>query len=259
MSDDVESGVPTPAPDLVEGLESLREDFDREAKKYNAASSAVTVSSIKDASRSIEVILDPSNVLRIEVGDGWRSAYGAKELGTAVTTTVALLAAERMKEWGEAAALKDDGETPTASAQPSLSESASTNLQGALDVLDDEEGSALLDQMMTMLQEVNDGMEAAMDIIAARTQTTHAAGNPDTVTVAIDGTGGITSVVFDEEWLTNRTGYDITRELNAAIAKAAGLALTAAPKNVFDGTPLAKYGDILNDPDALTRILLRKD
>jgi DNA-binding protein YbaB len=126
------------------------------------------------------------------------------------------------------------------------------------DAGDSLDATAVLGQMMTMLEEVNAGMDTAMQMISARLSATHSAASAQgRVRATVDGSGAVTALVLDEAWLATEPAPGITRAINQAIAAAASAA--SAPENPLAGTPLERYAGVLDDPSALARILMGKD
>lgn len=233
----------------------FRDELSRDAQAYSAAP---TVSSASDASGSVSVEFDSATrVLSVIVGDRWQSAHRAEELGTVIVELVAQLAAERARQWGESVAEDEGGHETTP--LPPRSETPAEHVQAALaDAGDSLDATAVLAQMMTMLEEVNAGMDAAMQIISARLSATHSAASAQgRVHATVDGSGAVTALVLDEDWLAGESAADITRAINQAIATAAASA--TAPAEPLAGTPLERYAAVLDDPSALARILMGKD
>ena len=233
----------------------FRDDLDREARAY---SEAPTVSSASDASGSVSVAFDSeSRVLSVEIGERWQAAHGPDQLGTVIVDLVAQLAADRARQWGEAVA--EDESRQGATPLPPQGETPAEHVQAALaDAGDSLDATAVLGQMMTMLEEVNAGMDTAMQMISARLSATHSAASAQgRVRATVDGSGAVTALVLDEAWLATEPAPGITRAINQAIAAAASAA--SAPENPLAGTPLERYAGVLDDPSALARILMGKD
>lgn len=233
----------------------FRDALDRDAQAYDAAPSVSTAS---DTSGSVSVAFDSdAGVLSVVVGDRWQAAHRPEELGTVVVDLVAQLAAERARQWGEA--VTEDETRQATTPLPPRSETPAEHVQAALaDAGDSLDATAVLSQMMTMLEEVNAGMDAAMQIISARLSATHSAASAEgRVRATVDGSGAVTALVLDEEWLGTESAADITRAINQAIATAAAAA--SAPVDPLAGTPLERYAGVIDDPSALARILMGKD
>ncbi|MET1016681.1 MAG: YbaB/EbfC family nucleoid-associated protein [Leifsonia flava] len=233
----------------------FRDELDREARAYSAAP---TVSEASDASGTVSVAFDSdTRVLSVVIADRWKAAHRPGELGAVVVELVAQLAAERARQWGESVAEEDADQATTP--LPPRGETPAEHVQAALaDAGDSLDATAVLAQMMTMLEEVNAGMDAAMQIISARLSATHSAASAQgRVRATVDGSGAVTALVLDEEWLGTEAAADITRAINQAIAAAAASA--TVPVNPLAGTPLERYTGVIDDPSALARILMGKD
>ena len=246
----------------VDDIFDLRDELDRESQRYATAAASIGTVSASNASGSIEVTLEPAErKLAVTIRESWRSTYEASELGSAIVDTVTILATERMQKWTESVA--ESSETPAANTRPlpPTSESVSEQVRTAIDAAGDSvDMTTVMSDMMSILEEVNAGVESAMAIVTARAQAAHAGKDASgKVTATVDGSGSLRSVDFEENWLDNRQAAEISREANAAIAAALRAATAAAPENDLVGTPLEKYGAVLTDPQAIARILLRKD
>ncbi|WP_157497485.1 hypothetical protein [Leifsonia sp. Leaf264] len=233
----------------------FRDELDRDARAHAAAP---TMSTASDSSGSVGVAFDSdARVLSVVVRDGWLATHAPSELGPVIVDLVVQLAAERARQWGETVA--EDETARVATPLPPQSESPGALLQSALvDAGDSLDVAAMLGRMMTMLEEVNAGMDSAMQIVTTRLSTSHVATSAGGhARATVDGSGAVTALQLDEPWLRAESPADITREINQAIAIAA--AAGAAPTNPFVGTPLERYGALLDDPSALSRIFLGKD
>ncbi|MEL4319823.1 YbaB/EbfC family nucleoid-associated protein [Leifsonia sp. YIM 134122] len=233
----------------------FRDELERDAAVYSAIP---TVSAASDTSGSVRVAFDSdTRVLSVVVGDRWKSAHRPDELGAVIVDLVVQLAAERARQWGETVA--EDETVQTVTPLPPRNETPAAHVQAALaDAGDSLDATAVLAQMMTMLEEVNAGMDTAMQIISARLSATHSAASAQgRVRATVDGSGGVTALVLDEEWLGTEPADSITRAINQAIASAASSA--TVPENPLAGTPLERYAAVVDDPSALARILMGKD
>jgi DNA-binding protein YbaB len=246
----------------ADSILDLRDEYDRQGQAYEAAASATSVVSASDESRSIEVELDTeSAMLTVNIGNNWRSHYDADSLGSAVVTTVGSLAAARVAEWSDAVAEKDDAPVARTRPLPPTSETLVGSFNEAIAASGDSvDMDVVFEDLLVVLREFNAGLDEVSEIVLSRANANHSGASAgSTATATVSGTGTLTSLEFDSHWLTNRSSFEISGAINDAIAKATDAAKSAAPDNPLDGTPLARYGSVLNDPQAFTRLLFRKD
>jgi len=240
----------------------LRDELDREAQRYSNAADKATVLTGSDESGAIGVEYDPESLkLTVSIEDKWRSSYEPSSLGAGIVTAVAALGAERMQQWTEGVAETEDEPAPRTRPLPSSSDTLVSHMQSTIDSAGDSINmDSVFNDLMTMLEEVNAGLEATMEIVTARASMAHAgASGSGSVTATIDGSGSLTSLAYDEDWLAQRSAYEITTETNQAIAAAARIAASAETANILVGTPLEKYGSVISDPQAFARTLLGRD
>lgn len=246
----------------VDGIFDLRDEFDRQSQRYEAAARAATASSASDASGSIGVSYDAAELtLTLTVRHGWQSSYHPSELGPAIVQTVAVLAGERLKQWTESVGESSEAPAPQTRPIAPSSRSVAAHMQDAVTAAGDSfDVTTAMSELMAMLQEVNAGIESVMTIAKQRAQAEHVGKSASgKVTATVDGSGTLTSLVFDENWLRDRQAAEITKAANDAVEAAARVAKAATPQNALVGTPLEKYAEALTDPEALSRILMQRN
>lgn len=246
--------------DEADAIFDLRDEFDRRAQAFEAAA-AVSATRATDPSDSVVVDFDPaSRSLALTLRDSWRTVYEGAELGGVVVSTVAALAAERMRAWSTEIAESDERSAPATRPVSSHGDTPSARLRTTLEGIDDSaQVRDIMGEMLTMFDEVNAGLEGTMELISARASATHSGASAARhVTVELDGSGAVTSVVHSDDWIARARTADIERETNEAIAAAGRAAAAATTADVLAGTPLARYSGLLNDPDGLSRLLTGK-
>jgi len=245
----------------TDGIYDLRDEFDRRSQSYEAASAATTTISAKDTTGSITVTIVPGSPLEVQIGNAWAGSYSPAELGGAIVSTVTALATQRLEEWGEAVAESDEKAEPRTRPMPPESESPTARLRDAIEASEESPDlDAVFTDLLSILEEVNAGLESTMETIAQRTSAVHSGEDAGgRATAVVDGSGALVSIEFDERWLLNRSAFEVSNAANSAIAAAAQSAASEAPANPLAGTQLERFGSMLTDPDALSRIVLRRD
>ncbi len=177
-------------------------------------------------------------------------------LGTGIVDVVTALATDRAAAWSEAF---DQSSSETIPTRPVRSSSAA--IDGLTRAVDHAGGTelgfdAVLRDLTQTLHELNEGLDQATQLIADRVAASHAGSAEDgAVRVAVNGSGALTTVVFDEDWLARATGREITRALESAIEEAA-VAVAASAADPLAGTPLERYARAASDPQALAALIL---
>lgn len=247
--------------DDVDSIFDLRDEFDRRSQAFETAAAA-SATQATDPSDAFVVDFDPvSRALTLTLRDSWRTAYSGAELGGAIVSAVAALAAERMRAWGADVAESDERPAPVTRPTAPSDETPAARLRATLEGVDDTDRVRdMMGEMLAMFDEVNAGLEATMELISARASATHSGVSAARhVTVALDGSGGITSIVYADSWIATARTADVERETNEALAAAGRAAAAAITADVLAGTPLARYSGLLTDPDGLSRLITGKD
>jgi hypothetical protein len=241
--------------DEAERLYQLRDEFDIEAQRQEIARDAATTSIAEDEFRTIEVEL-VDGVPAVTVRDGWKQRRDATELGSDIMGVVLSLGLKRLEESQQAA----PDTAPRARPTPSVGATPAGLAQTAIDQRGDElDPSVLLGRLTSMIDTIASGMEETMRTLVERgSVATEAESLPGHVTAELRGRT-LHGLRFDEEWLEYAGPGEISRETNEAIAAAVRLAAAETPPNPLEGTPLAGFASVLDDPAAMSRYLLGEE
>ena len=238
----------------------LREEFDHGAQRYEqAAGSAIAQRGVDPSGHVVASRTDLSGPWRIEVDSFWRSSLAVAELSQAVLFAMQAAATSAVRGWVEAVA--DGGEELANRPLPRFEDTPGGRLDMALRGRgrnDLAETEAMLEQLVATVEEFSQGMDETFALIAQRRGDTPSAASSGVVEVAALSSGAVTEIRYDLDWLESASAEEISRRTTDAVA-ASLTAAVGGSANPFEGTPLEKFGALVNDPDALTRLMMGED
>ncbi|MBN9177400.1 MAG: hypothetical protein J0I43_08565 [Microbacterium sp.] len=245
--------------DEAETIYELRDGIVRDAQTYAAAAARPLPATAVDDEDVVRVELGEDGTPVVTVRDGWLAVYEPSELSGVVLSTLARLGEARTEAWATGLGEEFDAERANVPL-PALSDSVAGRIQASLE--DDPDASAavtaMLERVLTFLDDVAENVDASFDAAVRRGQvTTEGAADGRHVVVRLAPTGELRAMEMSERWLEAATPGDITRQINAAIEEAGRQTPTSS--SPLEGTPLGEYQRFVDDPDAFVRYLRGKD
>ncbi|MGZ4447606.1 MAG: hypothetical protein ACXVEC_12835 [Nocardioides sp.] len=235
-------------------IDSLREQLDVEAQRYQEAAREAGGARGADRLGAVEVRLDEQGVLtQVRVDAAWRQRHEPAELAGAVLEAVADAAGTRARAWAEASI---DEERPTPRARPAARTLTMTDeLTSALEARRDAIDPAMLAVLGGMLDDLERGFDQAMadldEQVAAPTRGRSSSGHAGASVLA---DGSLVGLELDERWLEDAHSFNIGREVSEAVADARTRAAQRATASLRD-SGLLRLQHLASDPQALLRHL----
>jgi DNA-binding protein YbaB len=233
----------------------FRDEFDRAAQRYEqAASSGGEVRGVDPSGNVSAARSGPNEPWRIEVGSRWKSSLAASELSQAVLTAMQSAAVAAAQAW--AGAVAEGGEEPRNRPLPRFGDTPAGRLEEALRGRKNlAETEAMLERLVATVDSFSQGIEETFAVIARREGKTPSNAGGGVVEVAALASGAVTRINYDQNWLESASPEEISRRTTEAIADSVSAA-SRGNGNPFEGTPLEEYGALVNDPDALRRLMM---
>ncbi|WP_029144844.1 hypothetical protein [Microbacterium luticocti] len=243
----------------TEQIYRLRDEVDVQTQLFRRAAEGPMPTAHTDASGSITVELDGERPPHVQITDAWRSAYDPDVLGQAVVRAFQDLAVARAAEWGQHVDAAGES-TYRPSPTPPLHDSFAARLQQQIEA-DPDQGVAMtqvLQNVLDVFDDLAENIDETFSTLFARGSAGGPVHGTREVEVQVTANGDPASVVFDEDWLRTASAATITREVNLQLADAHAQA-GSSTASALAGTPLARYQEFADDPEAFLRFLTGKD
>lgn len=242
-----------------ERIASLRDDFDREAQRYERAQQDLQPLTTSDSSGAVHATIDSEGALtQVVVDETWQQRLQPAQVGAAVLEAYAAASAERIRNWGMSVA---EAEETRARPAPDLNDSASAQIMYALR---EREGSAeadgMMDQLLLLLEDLDRGLDEALAQVDATTsrEVTCRSGSGH-VRAVVSGAGQLTDLTYDERWLEHAHSFNIGREATEAVRDALRRAGDTSVERFVEQGELGRLRRLAQDPAALAQHLGLRD
>jgi len=241
----------------VDGLRELQ----REARRITAGLAQVDDPDARadgwDGSRTVRVTMDGSGrLVDAEVGSSWRDVLGPAELGAAVVQAVDAAETERMDAWTRATVRPADDVTDdsvgigpwTADFDPAGGASRFRSLRDPAVQESTRELYYLAMDAIDRLGEVTRSMaQMTADVVHGH--------SPDRLVTVTVHSGRVVAVDFDQSWLRQAAGAEITQRLRAAFSAVDRAGAQSVAARALDNPSIRELREVGADPRELVRRL----
>ncbi|MGX1933269.1 YbaB/EbfC family nucleoid-associated protein [Microbacterium resistens] len=243
--------------DDIDRLYDLRDEIDLGRQRFAQGTPPEDEGEASDPSGAIRVVARRSeNHIRVHLGDRWEDAHEPEALGAAIVATYAQIAYAALGAWGESVA--EAPEPTRATPLPPLGSSVASRVEDAFAAgAERPDIHAVMHNVTEILQQLSAGFAEAAEAVGHRATAEYDGSTyGGHVTATVNGAGHLVRLVLSPQWLGRTRASGIATEINAAIDAAVEQIPPATAAGALEGTPLAEFAALAEDPDALVKRLL---
>ncbi|PZS19121.1 MAG: hypothetical protein DLM57_04590 [Pseudonocardiales bacterium] len=243
--------------DWAEDVARLHDEVDKTAQRFEDAANHIGPVTGADSAGRITVTLDEEGVLQdVKVDSSWRKSLEPTMLGASVQEALQAAAAQRTEMWAtryaeESAQLETPNRPMPASAQQ-VATRLSELTQGSSTGSD----TAVLEELLRMLQAINDGIEQVSSELGTQ-RVSDFAGRSSSghVRATVVGSGAVQDLTYDQRWIEKAHHFNIGRETTEALQDAYRKMAGRTVQDMIDASPLGEIQALARDPQALAERL----